>query len=496
MPSLPNPVIGIYFSDVFGVSPEVVEDYGAFNVSLVNDLPLFIDPFLLFNSEKDEYRQLHDEIIAYVRFLRDMAQDGKLDPGLLKAWYYFPEVKQNWFGYSNTGNRGSGLGSSFAQSLHRNLNTLFTSFGDETITRGSHLEKLCLVRDKVGRDNISDFTTNLIKGYLCRYNEAFARTYVESSMRRKVAVEKVSFNYNTRTWQSQVFELPFVDGDYVLLTPKDMLTKDDTWINQRDLVEDFADIAKSIPNAQLRAQVDQYFLRVLPKRPKSKERREAVARVIAKFPAFIDHFIRYKEDTGERAASVSRERVSEVQAAFVTAVQEFALVLARETGFFTTSRDTYAESMARVEYLKQVIEHNGGYRVFYIKHKPVKRESDLQLMFRLVWYGSLSDVSSEVDDGRGPVDYKISRGGADKTLVEFKLASNSKLEQNLAHQVPVYLKASQTNKSIKVILYFSAAELRKVHKVLKNLKLTDAENVVLIDARQDNKLSGSRARFH
>ena len=62
--------ISIYFSDFFDVSPDTLEEYGAFNVSLINDLPLFIDPFLLFNSTKPEYSALHDSIIAYVRFLK------------------------------------------------------------------------------------------------------------------------------------------------------------------------------------------------------------------------------------------------------------------------------------------------------------------------------------------------------------------------------------------------------------------------------------------
>jgi len=44
----------LYFSDIFEVLPETLDKYGAFNVSLVTDLPLFIDPFLLFNSKKKE----------------------------------------------------------------------------------------------------------------------------------------------------------------------------------------------------------------------------------------------------------------------------------------------------------------------------------------------------------------------------------------------------------------------------------------------------------
>ena len=53
----------IYFTDFFAVTPEVLEGYGAFNISLINDLPLFIDPFLLFDGEKPEYQSLHEQII-------------------------------------------------------------------------------------------------------------------------------------------------------------------------------------------------------------------------------------------------------------------------------------------------------------------------------------------------------------------------------------------------------------------------------------------------
>ncbi|HCG9204653.1 TPA: hypothetical protein NJ621_004647 [Vibrio parahaemolyticus] len=53
----------IYFSDFFDVSEESIESYGAFNPSLINDMPLFIDPFLLFNSEKKQYQDLHSDMI-------------------------------------------------------------------------------------------------------------------------------------------------------------------------------------------------------------------------------------------------------------------------------------------------------------------------------------------------------------------------------------------------------------------------------------------------
>jgi hypothetical protein len=153
----------LYFSDYFKVEKDTVERYGAFNVSLIADLPLFIDPFLLFNSAKPAYQQLHALVMKYLQFLRSKADDEHLSENLVRAWYCFPEVTQTWLGFSATGNKGRGLGLDFARALHRNLNNIFHNFGRENLTRGSHLEKLCLIKDGVGRDNISDFTTNLVK---------------------------------------------------------------------------------------------------------------------------------------------------------------------------------------------------------------------------------------------------------------------------------------------------------------------------------------------
>ena len=59
---------------------ETVERYGAFDISLIADLPLFVDPFLLFNSRKKQYREIHDRMIAYLRFLRDKSAAFLVDP--------------------------------------------------------------------------------------------------------------------------------------------------------------------------------------------------------------------------------------------------------------------------------------------------------------------------------------------------------------------------------------------------------------------------------
>jgi len=483
----------IYFSDIFGVASETLDQYGAFNIALVNDLPLFIDPFLLFDSQDEKYRALHEEIIKYLVFLRDRAQADELTEGAISQWLLFREVKQNWLGFSLKGNSGTGLGKHFAQSLARNLKSVFRNFGDESLTQSSHMEKLGLLSGGVGRDHLSDFTTNLIKGFLLKYTADFAAAHLRSEQLRQVNVDRVWFNYETRRWQSGVFSLPFHADDYVILTPCEILTRDESWINQSDMVSQFFQLRQSLPDEHLRAQVNDHFLRQINEQSTQDERKQAALRTIEKFTELLDYYIKWKEEHADQAHIVSKKKVHETHVQFVENVRKLVLDHLAGSEFYEHG-DSYEESLRRVKYLKHVIEDNDGYRVFYVDGKPVKRESDLHTMFRLTWYATAFDVNAEVNNGRGPVDYKVSKGRRNASLVEFKLASNTSLRRNLENQVEVYATASQTEKGIKVIMHFSDAELKKVISVLKSLKLEGREDIVLIDAGRDNKTPGSKTQ--
>lgn len=485
----------IYFSDFFDVTPDDLEDYGAFNISLINDLPLFIDPFLLFGSKKPQYQKLHAEILDYLIFLKSKAELGKNDIAHVRSWYIFSEVKQNWFGYSKVGNSGSGLGEKFGKAMSSSMHIVFDDLGKEQVTQTSHLEKAGLFEIGVGKDNISDFTTNLIKHYLLTYTEVFAKKHIDKSLLQIVKVDKVYFDYELERWMPKEFTLPFIFGDYVLLTPRDILTKDDNWINSNDLRGDFTRICNSIQNDRLRSEIFNYFQKKLPKPPKNKkntqkEVTQAVQATIRAYPEIIKWYIKQKEENKEGAKNISKQKVQEVETVFVHQISSFVETLLENTEFYDISpQSSYDEALQRVTFLKQVIENNDGYRLFYIDGKPIKREEDLQIIYRLTWFASDFDVNREANNGRGPVDYAVSKGSKDKTLIEFKLASNSKLKQNLAKQVEIYEQANSTTNSIKVILYFDNSELRKVNKVLKELKIENKADIILIDAGRKTSAS-------
>jgi hypothetical protein len=485
--------LDLYFFEHFRVDAAVVEKYGAFDISVASDLPLFVDPFLLFNSNKKKYRHLHNEILEYLRFLRDEAHED-LDDGLINSWYRFKEVKQNWFGYTLFGNEGQGLGKEFAYALNDALTDLFHDFGKETITHGSHLEKLCLIKPGVGKDNISDFTTNLIKGFLAEYTQTFARKHLDASVCDTFPVERAAFNYETKTWTTQSYYLPRLRSDYVLLTPADLLTRDDTWISHKHMLDKFRRLPAAVPNEELRAQINRYFREQLPPKATSKDRREAAHKTIRRYPELIDRYIRMQEDDGDRARVVSADKVADTRRVLVDQVRRAIKDLDARTNFYEQPwKTSYAECLERARFFKSYVEDNDGYRLLNRDGRPFSSESEVQIAFGLVWCKSDFDLNREVNNGRGPVDFKASFGSGDKSLIEFKLGSNTQLKRNLQKQIEIYEQANRTHTSVKVIVFYTAKDQTRVDKILNELKLRGDESVVLIDARSDNKPSASKA---
>lgn len=264
-----------HFNEIFEVDEAILESYGAFNISLINDLPLFIDPFLLFASENETYQTLHKRIIEYLIYLRDRTIAGNLDSGATKHLCHFSEIKQTWLGFSEIGNSGLGLGANFAISIKNGLQKYFNPNSD--IFESEHIEKLCILQPGIGRDFVSDFTTNLIHDFLLSYTQIFATKHLKPKHLRKVSVPKAVFNQELGRWLSKEYILPWHYNDHVILTPRDILTKDETWINSNDLAHKFSTIAEAIPNEQLRSAVNEYFQKKLPPtRINPKTKREKV----------------------------------------------------------------------------------------------------------------------------------------------------------------------------------------------------------------------------
>lgn len=378
------------------------------------------------------------------------------------------------------------MGPAFARAIISAFNGFYSNFGNETISSKSHIEKLTLVGKGIGRDFISDFTTNLILEYLLGYTEAFAKAHLQPAQTKTFSV-RCRFDSKFNAWMPRDFVLPYFyleDGDFIILTPVDILTKDEAFICNSDLHASFSKITNSLENNALRDSINNYFRTLLPISPKKADIDYAITATISKFPEILDYYIRIKESEKDEAQAVSEEKRAEIIKEFIPSARAFCnQILAAGTDFFTIKPDSYSEALKRAIYLKDVIENNDGYRIFYHKGETASEET-IQRIFRLTWFLSPYDVNSEVNNGRGPADYKVSYGGSDSTIVEFKLARTSSLEKNLNNQTEIYKKASKSISDIKVILCYTISEISKVKKLVKKITGSDhiPENIIIIDA--------------
>lgn len=487
---LPTSKQHILFSDIFEIDKDVIEGYGAFNISLLGDLPLFIDPFLIFNNKKPEYQKLHDDMITYLVFLRDKSIQGQVDPGLVSAWYKFAEVKQTWLGFSFTGNKGSGLGNKFAQDLNASFHRLFAP-GAEQITKSKHIEKVCLIRRGVGKDNISDFTTHLIKEFLLDYTAQFAKAYLKVEQYKIFNVPKVFFNYDTEVWESKEFELPFWDEDYIILVPHDLLTCDDTWINRADLISSYERIVPSVPDEQMRAQINNYLLNKLPKDPKAsakesaKKKREAISDTIDMFPALIDYYIKFKEENGDEAVSLSEKKVHYAQSLFLDKFTQLAALVADATPFYSHGINTIEDALARVECLKDAIQNKEGQQFLYSeKHTPISAENELKILYRFLWYNS-------VNNPKVP-----SLQNKDLISVDFKLATNNNIDRYLLKKdeeaVNAEIEDADRKHEITVVFAFNASDKAMIEERIRSLK-SKTRHVRIINAAETNEVKEEEA---
>lgn len=483
--------IKLIFSEYFEIEDRCLDEHNALNICLDADLPLFLDPFLLFASDKPEYIKQHDKIVEHLIFLKEVAlRDGS---NANKNLFKFPEIKQNWLGLCKYGNNGKGLGNKFAKDSISAFNGFYSNFGNETISSSSHIEKLTLVGSGIGKDFISDFTTNLMLEYLLEFTQDFAQKYLTEKQRKKFSV-RCDFDKRLMVWKPKQFELPYLylekNGDFILLTPLDILTKDDSFICHNDLVTNFRNIANSIGNSSLRASINSYFYKALPFSPKRKEIEYAITKTLNEFPEILDYYIKQKEDKKDLSIRLSKEKIEKIKNELIKSITQFCETVLDKSDFFEIKPNSYNEALKRAVFLKDVIENNDGYRVFYKGGKAIASEDTVQRIFRLTWYASPYDVNAEVNNGRGPADYKVSFGSGDSTIVEFKLGKSTSLKANLKNQTEVYKKASKSISDIKIILCYTASEIAKVKRILQGMGQLDAENIIIIDASP--KVSASK----
>ena len=199
-------------------------------------------------------------------------------------------------------------------------------------------------------------------------------------------------------------------------------------------------------------------------------------------------------------AFIASRVISEVRATDIPTSEMLDAIGSPPTDLLRSPVELSLVSRKIIQHFKHLVEEKDTWKLLWNGTKPGD-EARCQIAFRTCaesWCRPYNiDVSPEVDVGRGLVDFKVSQGWKARALIEAKLASNSKFWDGIRKQLPRYMKSESISSGHFIAFAFTDYEISRVieiHQVAQEVSLATGYEIdtVLIDARRENKKTGSK----
>lgn len=427
------------FADFYGVPPDVFEKTGAFDPILTVDTRLFIDPRLVLKTTTPEFedssKTIFDHFSNVMRIVKHIEKKGDMFWKKADQMLTFPEVDGLCIGYSKNGSSGSGMGKELRENLLDNIIKIVAAGIDDPVL----FELVGIFQDKIGPDRISDMVAKIIISDLIAFTQRVCSD---------CGIPMESVSYSKRMGQEDLPINP-TNGKPIILVPKEVL---------RDLpvAEDYGDVATIMEqNEHLRDDLNAIIGTSLAAATEADKKRalretffahpEVLADLLTAYLKSQPEFYDFRNDP---AGEVIWYRASRE----VTTQSPLPLSLPAKP----TIDDVEKVVRQICEHFKRLVEDNQLARLLYDDKGARKHESAAQLLFFGIADAYCTanglDLSPESDAGRGPVDFKVSSGFNGKVLVEIKLTSNQKLLHGFEVQLPIYMKAENSIRSIYFVI--------------------------------------------
>jgi len=213
--------------DVFGADFSQ-DDVGFAIPRLHSDMPLYVDPFLLWISDNPAYRALHEEVISFFRLVSAYVRIGHVEAAAQLLAGCKESIAMG-LGYASRSRQGSNIGPKIIGSI------LHTHEAIPQLREGRirHMEEMQLVVPNFAEDRASDTASSILKRFFLEYTTEQAALHKIPT--RKTRLGQV-YDPSRRLWvPAPEVALPYnpVDGSPILLVPLDMLRRL-PWINYDD----------------------------------------------------------------------------------------------------------------------------------------------------------------------------------------------------------------------------------------------------------------------
>src|ERR1035437_1269584 len=198
---------------------------------LDEDVPLYVDPFLLWKSPSMQDNSLHTALTNSFNHLGHLFLKGK-EKEATEYLILYSECQE--VGLGNSKNK---VGKQIGNKLAVEILTLYKNIPQVSKSGFTHFEEIQLFVDNISKDRISDITCNFIKSFLIDFT-------IEQCEKHKIPLEKVVvkniYDYRKNKFIDEEIYLPINPNNKkpILLVPKRWL-RFLPWINYEDYFGDY-----------------------------------------------------------------------------------------------------------------------------------------------------------------------------------------------------------------------------------------------------------------
>jgi hypothetical protein len=193
---------------------------------LDDDIPLHVDPFLMWKSPSMQDQSLHTAVVSSFNHFGHLAKTGNR-VSAVQSLIQISECAEVGLGTARN-KQGKRIGKGTAEEIL----SLFESIPQISAGGFRHIEEIQLFVDQISRDRVSDITCSLVKSFLIDYTLDQCEKY--NIPLQQLKIDGV-FEYQTRTFKSETLSLPAnpITKQPVLLIPKRWL-RFCPWLNFDD----------------------------------------------------------------------------------------------------------------------------------------------------------------------------------------------------------------------------------------------------------------------
>jgi hypothetical protein len=193
---------------------------------LDEDLPLYVDPFLLWKSPSQQDNALHTAVVNSVNFLGYLSKKGK-EIEAVNLIVAASECEEVGLGLSRTK-----TGKRISEKTALSILNLYNRIPQVNKNGFVHFEEIQLLVENIAEDRISDLTCSFLKSFLIDYT-------VEQCEKHRIPLAKVTltgiFDYKKKAFFDEQVVLPHHPETFapMLFVPKRWL-RFTPWINYED----------------------------------------------------------------------------------------------------------------------------------------------------------------------------------------------------------------------------------------------------------------------